>query len=198
MPSAGIPSAFWSATTVLPDERTTFAPEPGPAAVAPPAASVSDAIATATRLRRPRRRRRRWAASRRRVRERRRDSRQREVSHSVVGTARTPQVSAPTGLAVGLARRPALRRTERGDSPPEPDRPAPTGSPAPHRLGDGDSARSGCVEAEHYTHRLTPMIGGAPRNLQRKGARWRKDGTISGSASAASNPARWSSARSRG
>src|SRR5687768_16490469 len=127
MPSAWMPSARWSAATDTLAERTTLAGDDArAAAVASPAAKVSDASAI--------------AATARRI--------------SDVGTARTPLVSAPTGLAVGLALRPALRRGC-GDSPREPMTSGSNGSPAPRRLDDEDSAISGCFEARTLHNRLT-------------------------------------------
>src|ERR687894_2669147 len=129
MPSAGMPSARWSAATVLPAARTILAGEVRASATAgPPPAEVSNASATAAAAQ---------AASRRAA-----------HTQSVVGTARTPPVSAPTGLAGGLARRPALRRGY-GDSPREP-----LGlqrfprSPPPGRRGLGKLCQAG-----QLTHR---------------------------------------------
>src|SRR5690242_3085902 len=94
-----MPSAVWSADTLLPADWTACVPTPPLAANAPPAI-VSEASVTATTLRRPRRRRRRRAASKRRARDRRLDS-----SHgawddrSVVGTTGNPLVSSAYGVS---------------------------------------------------------------------------------------------------
>src|SRR3954468_3463088 len=134
-----MPSARWSVTT-LPPARVLEPPArcDWSCASAAPAASVMPASSAAAPPRLTRRRRRRRADSARRARERRRASSQGPGDpRSVVGTAIPRLVSTPTGLAVGLARRPALRRTPAAIRPRRPRPPLGPPLPAARRRGLG-------------------------------------------------------------
>ena len=146
-PSAVTPSARWSATTVPPPAPDLSVAPPVPAAaVVPPAPSAATA-APATRVMaasrapappRPTRFRRACrAASARRRREARSDASQGlAFAGSKFGTA-TSWVLAPTGLAVGLARRPALRRAQAAIRPGSQSAPSGPPFPASGRRGFG-------------------------------------------------------------
>src|SRR4051812_14165742 len=107
-----MPSALCSAATLEPALRAAVADVARPCAYAPPAMKGSAAAATIAPVRRRRSRPRSLRASARRARERRLDaSHGTWFDRSVLGTtAINPLVPGPTGLAVGLALGPALRR----------------------------------------------------------------------------------------
>ena len=71
----------------------------------------------------------------------------------------------PTGLADGLARRPALRRRHDGDSPREPDHGS-IGSPAPLRT---DQRELGSYDGDNVHVAVTQTIVRVPARLERQG-----------------------------
>src|SRR5919199_3479959 len=143
MPSAGRPSACWIAATDAPPAPALVPLEPGPAgswARAPAAATVVSTSARASPARPCSARRRRSARAARRACEARSDRRH--------GSGELRSLSVPTEVllrrlvAYGVSCRAragrALRRALAGDSPRTAA--AVSGSPAPRRGRDGDSA----------------------------------------------------------